>query len=99
MQTMRVSGSSRVPPLSGAIAKALRADSTLALTAIGANAVSQAVKAVAAARAYLAEDSLDAACYPSFIEAEIDGEPRTTVCLTLQVIPVGSAPDAEGVRK
>jgi stage V sporulation protein S len=47
--------------------------------AIGAGATNQAVKAIAIARDYLAEDEIDMICVPEFIDVIIDNEERTAI--------------------
>jgi stage V sporulation protein S len=47
--------------------------------AIGAGAVNQAVKAIAIARGYLAEEDVDIICVPTFIEVLIDDQERTAI--------------------
>jgi stage V sporulation protein S len=52
--------------------------------AIGANAVNQAVKAVAVARGYLQQDHVDVICIPCFVDVMIDGEERTAIKLIVE---------------
>ena len=51
--------------------------------AIGASAVNQAVKALALAKGYLAEDGLDIVCVPFFVDVDIDGKIRTAIKFTV----------------
>jgi len=51
--------------------------------AIGASAVNQAVKALALARNYLAEDGYDIVSFPEFVDVEIDGNVRTAIRLSV----------------
>jgi stage V sporulation protein SpoVS len=48
---------------------------------LGAGAVNQAVKAVAIARGYLAEDGIEIVCIPSFTEVMIGDQERTAIKL------------------
>jgi len=52
--------------------------------AIGAGAVNQAVKAVAIARNYLAEDGMDIYCIPAFTEVMIGDQERTAIKLIVE---------------
>jgi stage V sporulation protein S len=52
--------------------------------AIGASAVNQAVKAMALARSYLAQDGIPIVVIPEFVEVEIDGKIRTAIKFLVQ---------------
>ncbi len=78
-KTFRVAASSRSNAIGGAIARVIRSGSGIVLQAIGAGAVNQAVKAIALARAYLADDNMDIVFVPEFIELEIEGDERTAM--------------------
>ena len=80
----RVSAGSHTTSVAGAIAKSIRESRTVTLQAIGAGAVNQAVKAIAIARAFLVDDSLDIAFVPAFEELTIDGNERTAVRFYVQ---------------
>ena len=54
------------------------------MQAIGAGAVNQAVKAVAIARGYLAEDQIDVIVIPFFTEVMIDDQERTAVRMVVE---------------
>ncbi len=83
MTTIRVSSSSRTTHVAGCIAKTLRTQPSMAVQAIGASAVNQAVKAVAIARGYLAEDGYDIVMQPRFDMAD-DLEDRTVIVMSLE---------------
>lgn len=87
MEILKVSASSRSTAVAGAIAGVIRSGETADVQAIGAGAVNQAVKAVAIARGYLAEDGIDIVCVPSFVEIDINGQERTAVKVSVERRP------------
>lgn len=66
----RVSADTDTKKLGGAIATGLKQKRDLRLSAVGAGAVNQAVKAVAIARGYLAVEALDVLIRPSFASSD-----------------------------
>ena len=76
---IKVSATSRTSAVAGAIAGVLREHQHADVQAIGASAVNQAVKALALAKGYLAEDGYDIVCEPHFVDVEIDGKVRTAI--------------------
>ena len=76
---IKVSATSRTSAVAGAIAGVMREHKHAEVQAIGASAVNQAVKALALAKGYLAEDGLSIACVPNFVDVEIDGKVRTAI--------------------
>jgi len=80
---IKVSATSRTSAVAGAIAGIFRERQTVNVQAIGASAVNQAVKALALARNYLAEDGYDVVSIPAFIDVEIDGNVRTAIRITV----------------
>ena len=76
---IKVSSSSRSTAVAGAIAGVIRERGRAEVQAIGASAVNQAVKAIAIARGYLAEEGYNIICVPTFTEVEINGQERTAV--------------------
>jgi len=81
---LRVKGTASVPPLASAISHALYDGGTVTLRAIGASAVSQAVKAAAVARGYVAPRGLDLKLIPGFTTVEMtDGN---VTAITLRVL-------------
>ncbi|MGD1995247.1 MAG: stage V sporulation protein S [Anaerolineae bacterium] len=78
---LKVASNSPSTAVAGAIAGMVREGKEPIVQAIGAGAVNQAIKAVVIARTYLAEDGIDIACVPSFVEVEIEGQERTAVRL------------------
>jgi stage V sporulation protein S len=57
----------------------LRREETVAVQAVGAVAVNQAVKSMAIAREYLVGDAWDLAIAPSFEHIDIEGSERTAI--------------------
>ncbi|MFC1961210.1 stage V sporulation protein S [Chloroflexota bacterium] len=79
MDIIKVSARSRSTAVAGAIAGVMREHNHAEVQAIGAGAVNQAVKAMAIARGYLAEDGIDVVFVPFFTETIIDGQERTAI--------------------
>jgi len=84
MEVLKVSAKSRSTAVAGAIAGVVREVRRAEVQAIGAGAVNQAVKAVAIARGYLAEDGINAICIPSFTEVSIGEQERTALKLVVE---------------
>jgi stage V sporulation protein S len=76
---IKVAATSRSPAVAGAIAGVIRERGRAEVQAIGANAVNQAVKAVAIARGFLVPDGIDVICVPAFVNVHIDGKERTAL--------------------
>lgn len=76
---IKVSATSRTSAVAGAIAGVIREHKHAEVQAIGASAVNQAVKALALATGYLAEDGYEISCVPHFVDVEIDGKIRTAI--------------------
>ena len=90
---VKVSSQSRAQSVAGAIAGMMREGDCVEVQAIGAAAVNQAVKAIAIARDYLVQDSIDLVAVPSFHDVDIDGQERTSIRFTVFQMP--GAPGAE----
>jgi len=84
MDVLKVSARSRSTAVAGAIAGVVRESGHAEVQAIGAGAVNQAVKAVAIARGYLAEDGIEIICIPSFTEVTIGDQVRTAIKLSVE---------------
>lgn len=84
MEALKVSARSNPNAVAGALAAIIRQDGSVEVQVVGAGALNQAIKAVAIARTYLVESSLDAVCVPSFADIEIGGERRTAIRLTVE---------------
>ena len=88
---MRVAKDSDVKALAGAIAIALRGTAEqkpkkVRLSACGANALNQSVKAVAIARGYVAQNGFDLVMRPGFKDGEINGESRSILQLFISLV-------------
>ncbi|MGH2536717.1 MAG: stage V sporulation protein S [Candidatus Promineifilaceae bacterium] len=79
MSVIKVSAKSRTASVAGAIAGVIRDTGRAEVQAIGAGAVNQAVKAIAIATGYLAEEDVHVICSPSFAEVVIDEQERTAI--------------------
>jgi stage V sporulation protein S len=76
---IKVSATSLTTSVAGAIAGVVREQARADVQAIGASAVNQAVKAIAIARGYLAEDGIDIVCIPTFVQVDVGGQERTAL--------------------
>ncbi|KAA3659900.1 MAG: stage V sporulation protein S [Chloroflexi bacterium] len=84
MNVIKVASRSRTSLVAGAIAGVYRENGNAEVQAIGAGAVNQAIKAVAIAKGYLAEEGISIVFVPSFVEIEIEGQERTAVRLSVE---------------
>jgi stage V sporulation protein S len=84
-QILRVKGTASVPPLASAISHAVYDGKTVTLRAIGASAISQAVKAVAVARGYVAPRGIDLMIVPGFTTVKMDDGEVTAITLRVVV--------------
>lgn len=74
---LRVSNGSRPTALAGAIAGQIRHHQSAELSAIGAGAVNQAIKAIAVAQNYLQLDGIDISFKCEFQTHTVEGQERT----------------------
>ena len=81
MKIFRVSKETNCKSLAGAIAEVVREKEELMINAIGANAVNQAVKAIAIARRNLEPFALDVEVKPTFKMAIVGGEEKSTIAI------------------
>ena len=81
---IKVAAASRTSAVAGAIAGVFRENKRADVQAIGASAVNQAVKALALAKGYLAEDGFEVIFVPYFVDVEIDGKLRTAIKFTVE---------------
>ncbi|MCB6992402.1 stage V sporulation protein S [bacterium 210820-DFI.6.37] len=79
MEILRVASKSNPSSVAGALAGTIREKGEVELQAIGAGAVSQAVKAIAIARGFVAPGGIDLVAVPAFKTVEIEGAERTTI--------------------
>lgn len=84
MDIIKVSGKSRTSAVAGAIAGVFRENHLVEVQAIGASAINQAVKAMALAKSYLAEDGFTVVFTPEFVDVDIDGKVRTAIKFTVE---------------
>ena len=84
MEQLRVSAKSEPKAVAGAIAAIIRSGQTVEMNAIGAGAVNQAVKSICVARGYLGPEGVDIATLPTFVQLEVDGEERTSICFEIR---------------
>jgi stage V sporulation protein S len=84
MNVIKVSARSRTASVAGAIAGVIREAGRAEVQAIGAGAVNQAIKAIAIATGYLAEEDVHVVCVPSFVEVAIEEQERTAVRIVVE---------------
>ena len=84
MDIIKVSGTSRTSAVAGAIAGVVRENKRAEVQAIGASAINQAVKAMALARGYLANDGFDIIIIPEFVDVQIEDKVRTAIKFTVE---------------
>ena len=78
-ETLKVSSKSRPKSVAGALSTVVERDHRVALQAIGAGAVNQAVKAIAIARSFLAPKGLDLITSIGFTTMIIDGHEKSAI--------------------
>ena len=88
MAKMKVSSSSKPTNVAGAIVGLLndQPNEIVEITAVGAGAVNQAVKAVAIARGFVASSGYDITFRPAFCDLEIEGTTKTAIIFSVQKI-------------
>jgi stage V sporulation protein S len=84
MNVIKVSARSRTASVAGAIAGVMREVGRAEVQAIGAGAVNQAIKAIAIASGYLAEEDVHIVCLPTFAEVMIDDQERTAIKIIVE---------------
>ncbi len=82
---LRVKGTASVPALASAISHAVYDSKQVTLRAIGASAISQAVKAVAVARGYVAPRGIDLSIVPGFATVNMVDAEVTAIVLKIVV--------------
>jgi stage V sporulation protein S len=82
---LRVKATTSVPGLASAVAHAIYDDQPISLRAIGAGALSQAVKAVAVARGHVAPRGVDLVCIPGFCTVTVGPDDEEVTAITLRV--------------
>jgi stage V sporulation protein S len=81
MEILKVAAKSNPNSVAGALAGTIREQGKAEMQAIGADAVNQAIKAIAIARGFVAPNGIDLVCIPAFVDVKIDGEERTAIKL------------------
>src|SRR5207249_10084497 len=84
IEFVKVSAPSRPVAVAGTIVGVVRSQSRVDVQAIGAGAITQAVKAIAISRGYVAAGGFVLVCIASFIDIAIDGEERTGIRLLVE---------------
>ena len=84
MEVLKVSAKSVPNSVAGAIAGVIRDSGSVEVQAVGAGATTQAVKAIAIARGYLAPAGMDLVCVPTFGNIIINNEERTAIRLIVE---------------
>src|SRR3989304_8701976 len=92
MDIIKVSANSRTSAVAGAIAGVIREHKRAEVQAIGAGAVTQAVKALVLATGYLKNDEIYVVCVPEFVDVEIEDKVRTAIRLVVDPRPPTSEP-------
>jgi len=86
VEVLKVSSSSNPNKVAGAIAGAVSKAGRVEIQAIGAGAVNQAVKAIAIARRFVAENGNDLYMVPGFIDVVIEGQRRTGISIKVYLV-------------
>lgn len=86
MEKLKVAKSTNPAKAAGAIAEIIRKDKKLEIQAIGAAAVNQTVKAIAAARGYVASNGIDIICRPAFTMINRDGRETTVLSIVVEAV-------------
>ncbi len=85
MTTLKVSSTSQPASVAGAIANAMKTEDKIEITAIGAGAVNQTVKAIAIARGYVAPTGANLVCIPGFCDTKIDDQEKSSIKFIVKV--------------
>lgn len=79
MEKLQVATTTNVNKLAGAITEIIKSEKKVTLSAIGAGAVNQSVKAIAVARRFIESYGIELVSTPSFRTSIIDGGERTSI--------------------
>lgn len=94
VQVVRVAHHTRPKAAAGAIAGIVREGRRPVVQAIGEEAGYAALKALALAQKFLAQEGIDIAAVPDYHELDLDGRERTAIRLPVTAVPAdGSASD------
>lgn len=83
MTTLKVSSTSKVNSIARALAHFIEEEGITEIAAIGAGAVNQSIKAIAAARGILAVKGIDLLCKPAFHNITNEYEEKTAIKLII----------------
>lgn len=84
-EILKISSNTNAGKVAGALAAIARRGEATEIQAIGPKAVSQAVKAVAIARKYVADADVDLVITPAFCDVEVEsGEIRTAMVMIVE---------------
>lgn len=83
-EVLRVSSSSDPRSVAGAIMSRFDIENSVKLSAIGAGAVNQTIKAVAVARGFAAPRGINLVIIPSFATVMINAEERTIINFSIE---------------
>ena len=84
MEILKVSSKSNASSVAGALANVFRDKGIVEIQAVGAGAISQAIKAIAMAREFVAPNGKNLVCIQAFSDISIDGEERTAIKLIVE---------------
>lgn len=84
MEILKISKNSNPNSVAGAIVACLNEKNKAELTAIGAGAINQAVKAIAIARGFVAPSGKNLVCIPAFTTMNIEEADRTGMKLIIK---------------
>lgn len=82
-QQLKAASGTDAKVLAGAVSSFAREGRRMVLTAIGASAANQAVKAIAIARKNIEEEAIDLTCKPEFTEVD-DGKTALRMLLLVE---------------
>ena len=78
-EVLKVSADSKPKAVAGAIAAVVREKGSVEIQAVGAGAVTQAVKAIAISRGFVVPNGINLIPIPAFTKVDIEGEERTAI--------------------
>lgn len=87
MEILKVSSATKVNSLAGAIAGTIREEGVAEMSAIGAGAVNQAIKAIATAKGFLSPGGINIVCIPSFRTTGCGADEQTSINLIVKKEP------------
>ena len=76
---LKIRNDSEPQKVAGVVVAYLREGKRVELQAIGAGAVNQAVKSIAVARGFIAQEGVNLSCIPAFTDVEVEEEERTGI--------------------